>query len=63
MAVTLNVRYCPALAVPSGFAANGVPTGIEVIARSYDDAAVFRVAAELERRMPLYRSAKTRPTL
>ncbi len=54
---------CPALAVPSGFAANGVPTGIEVIARSYDDAAVFRVAAELERRMPLYRSAKTRPTL
>ena len=54
---------CPALAVPSGFAANGVPTGIEVIARTFDDAAVFRVAAELERRMPLYRSAKTRPAL
>ena len=54
---------CPTLAVPSGFAANDVPTGVQVVARTYDDPAVFRVAAELERRMPLYRSKKTRPTL
>ena len=54
---------CPALAVPSGFAANGVPTSVELVARTYDDAAVFRVAAELERRMPLYGSAQTRPAL
>ena len=54
---------CPALAVPSGFAANGVPTGVELVARSYDDAAVFRVAGELERQMPLYHSAQTRPAL
>ncbi len=54
---------CPALAVPSGFAANGVPTGVELVARTYDDATVFRVAAELERQMPLYHSAQTRPAL
>jgi len=54
---------CPALAVPSGFAGNGVPTGVELVARTYDDATVFRVAAELERQMPLYHSAETRPAL
>ncbi len=53
----------PALAVPSGFAANGVPTGVQVIARTFDDPAVFRVAAALERRRPLYGSSETRPVL
>jgi Asp-tRNA(Asn)/Glu-tRNA(Gln) amidotransferase A subunit family amidase len=40
---------CPVLSVPSGRAANGVPTGIQLVGRTYDDVAVFRAAAAYER--------------
>jgi aspartyl-tRNA(Asn)/glutamyl-tRNA(Gln) amidotransferase subunit A len=43
---------CPVLSVPSGFADNGVPTGIQIVGRPYDDATVFRVAAAYERAFP-----------
>jgi Asp-tRNA(Asn)/Glu-tRNA(Gln) amidotransferase A subunit family amidase len=42
----------PVLAVPSGFAANGVPTGVQIAGRSYDDVTVFRVGAALEAARP-----------
>ncbi|HEU4657892.1 MAG TPA: amidase [Capillimicrobium sp.] len=40
---------CPVLAVPSGIADNGVPTGVQVVGRTFDDETVFRVGAALER--------------
>ncbi len=40
---------CPVMSVPSGRAANGVPTGIQIVGRSYDDVAVFCAAAAYER--------------
>ena len=43
---------CPVLNVPSGFADNGVPTGIQVVSRTYDDVTAFRVGAALERINP-----------
>ena len=44
---------CPVLAVPSGIAAsNGVPTGIQIVGRTYDDETVFRIGAALERERP-----------
>jgi amidase len=39
---------CPVLNVPSGFADNGVPTGIQIAGRTYDDVTPFRVGAALE---------------
>jgi Asp-tRNA(Asn)/Glu-tRNA(Gln) amidotransferase A subunit family amidase len=42
----------PVLAVPSGFADNGVPTGVQIAGRSYDDVTVFRVGAALEAARP-----------
>jgi Asp-tRNA(Asn)/Glu-tRNA(Gln) amidotransferase A subunit family amidase len=39
---------CPVMAVPSGFADNGVPTGLQIAGRPYDDVTVFRVAAAYE---------------
>ena len=39
---------CPAISVPSGIGDNGVPTGLQVAAKAYDDIAVFRVAAAFE---------------
>lgn len=56
----------PVMSVPSGFASNGVPTGIQLVSRSYDDIRVFRAAAALERELawpnwrPLIRRADER---
>ncbi|MFB9930924.1 amidase [Amycolatopsis halotolerans] len=38
----------PVLAVPSGWASNGVPTGVQVVADKYDDGTAFRVGAAIE---------------
>ena len=43
---------CPVLAVPSGFTSNGVPSGVQIVGRTYDDIAVFRVGAAIERARP-----------
>jgi aspartyl-tRNA(Asn)/glutamyl-tRNA(Gln) amidotransferase subunit A len=43
---------CPVLAVPSGTASNGVPTGVQIVARTYDDVSAFRIGAALERVRP-----------
>ena len=41
-----NLMYTvPVVNVPSGFDRNGVPTGIQICARSFDDLMAFRVAA------------------
>jgi aspartyl-tRNA(Asn)/glutamyl-tRNA(Gln) amidotransferase subunit A len=44
---------CPVLAVPSGIApSNGVPTGIQIVGRTFDDVTTFRIGAALERVRP-----------
>lgn len=41
-----NLMYTvPVVNVPSGFDRNGVPTGIQICARNFDDLTAFRVAA------------------
>jgi Asp-tRNA(Asn)/Glu-tRNA(Gln) amidotransferase A subunit family amidase len=42
---------CPVISVPSGRSAHGVPTGVQVVGRTYDDVTTFRVAAALEAAM------------
>jgi oligopeptide transport system ATP-binding protein len=52
MTVPFNiVSRCPVLAVPSGLSRDGVPTGLSVAARTYDDITAFRVAAAHESRL------------
>ncbi|MGB7260654.1 MAG: amidase family protein, partial [Albidovulum sp.] len=53
----------PALAVPTGIAASGLPMGVQIVGRSYDDPRVFRVAAALEKTTPFYDCAARRPNL
>ncbi|MFI6324418.1 amidase [Nonomuraea sp. NPDC050556] len=43
---------CPVLAVPSGRSSSGVPTGVQIVGRTYDDATVFHLGAALERVRP-----------
>jgi Asp-tRNA(Asn)/Glu-tRNA(Gln) amidotransferase A subunit family amidase len=47
--------------VPSGFASTGVPTGIQIVGRSFDDLSVFRAAAAYERARPWLDTPETRP--
>jgi len=54
---------CPVLAVPSGVARNGVPIGVQLVGRTYDDESVFRAGAALEAARPGFRDAATRPAL
>ena len=46
------VPECPVASVPSGFSASGVPTGIQIVGRTFDDLRVFRAAADYERARP-----------
>ena len=42
--LVFNVTGTPALAVPTGFTAEGVPLGMQIAGRAFDEAAVYRVA-------------------
>ena len=57
------VGRVPVLALPSGLAPNGVPTGVQVVGRTYDDATVFRVGAALEAARPRWSDPAWRPPL
>ena len=53
--MTIPFNICsrnPVLAVPSGFADNGVPAGIQVVGRRFDDLTPFRIGAALEQVRP-----------
>ena len=58
------LHNCPVMSVPSGRAASGVPTGIQIVGRSFDDARVFAVAAAYEAGVGgWYRDPASRPAL
>ncbi len=40
---------CPVISLPSGQAGNGVPTGVQIVGRTYDDRTVFALADALEK--------------
>ena len=46
------VSQCPVMSVPTGFASNGVPTGMQIVARPYDDLRVFRAASAFKSARP-----------
>jgi Asp-tRNA(Asn)/Glu-tRNA(Gln) amidotransferase A subunit family amidase len=53
----------PVASVPSGFASNGVPTGLQIVGRSYDDIPVFQAAAAYEHIRPWLNTPASRPQL
>ncbi len=46
------VSPCPALSVPSGWTSTGLPTGLQIVGRRFDDLGVLRIGAALERARP-----------
>lgn len=64
MTLPFNIQSrCPVMSVPSGLGSNGVPTGVQVVARPYDDAMAFRVTAAVEAAGMGFGSAGWRPPL
>jgi len=53
----------PVLSVPSGVGGNGLPTGIQIVARHLDDERVFRVAMALEKEQPWLDCPERRPSI
>ena len=50
MACPFNfVPQCPVISVPSGRTSDGLPTGVQVVGRRFDDGTVLRVAKAIER--------------
>jgi Asp-tRNA(Asn)/Glu-tRNA(Gln) amidotransferase A subunit family amidase len=64
MTLPFNIASrCPVLSIPSGLSRDGVPTGLSVVGRTYDDVTVFRVAAAHEQRFPWLDTPPRRPPL
>ncbi len=55
-----NLTGAPAVTVPCGFAASGLPIGFQIAGRLFDEATVLRVAYAYERATTWHRQ---RPTL
>jgi amidase len=54
---------CPVLALPSGRAKNGVPTGIQLVGRTYCDADVFQAGIAYETALGGWFGPGARPQL
>ena len=52
---------CPVLVVPCGRSRDGVPLGIQIAGRTYDDVSVFRAAAAFATARPWFGDATLRP--
>ena len=46
------VGQCPALSVPSGMTAAGLPTAAQIVGRRFDDPTVLRIGRAIEARRP-----------
>jgi aspartyl-tRNA(Asn)/glutamyl-tRNA(Gln) amidotransferase subunit A len=64
MTLPFNIASrCPVLSVPSGRSRDGVPTGLSIVAKTYDDVTAFRVAAAHEQQLPWLDSPERQPAL
>jgi len=64
MTLPFNIASrCPVLSVPSGRSRDGVPTGLSIVGKTYDDITAFRIAAAHEERFPWFDLAERRPAL
>src|SRR5580704_8028931 len=64
MTVPFNIASrCPVMSVPSGLSRDGVPTGLSIVGRTYDDVTAFRVAAAHEAGFPWLDLPARRPPL
>ena len=51
------------LSIPSGIASNGVPTGVQIVGKPYDDIPVFQAGYQIEQIEPWFQNNKLKPNL
>ncbi|HVF90210.1 MAG TPA: Asp-tRNA(Asn)/Glu-tRNA(Gln) amidotransferase subunit GatA [Blastocatellia bacterium] len=51
--ITLNLAGVPGLSLPCGFTSNGLPVGIQLIGRHFDEAGLLRAARNLEQSLAI----------
>lgn len=54
LTVTANLTQSPSLSVPAGFSSAGLPIGIQIMGKHFDEATLYRVAYSLEKELKLY---------
>jgi aspartyl-tRNA(Asn)/glutamyl-tRNA(Gln) amidotransferase subunit A len=52
--VPANMAGIPGISVPAGLSAEGLPLGLQVLSRPFDEATGFAVAAAIERAAGFY---------
>jgi aspartyl-tRNA(Asn)/glutamyl-tRNA(Gln) amidotransferase subunit A len=52
LTVPFDLTGTPAVSVPCGFAANGLPMGLQIAGRAWDEATILRIAAAYEAATP-----------
>jgi aspartyl-tRNA(Asn)/glutamyl-tRNA(Gln) amidotransferase subunit A len=55
--VSANLAGLPALSLPAGFTKGGLPIGVQLVGRAFDEASILRLAAAYERLAPWWRQA------
>ena len=53
----------PVMSAPTGFASNGVPTGMQIVGKAYDDNTVFKVSLGYEKQLNWLFDDQNRPNL
>ena len=53
----------PVLSIPSGLASNGVPTGVQIVGKPFEDIGVFQAGYNIEQLEPWFQSNKFKPNL
>ena len=53
----------PVLSIPSGLANNGIPTGIQIVGKPYEDIGVFQAGYHLEQIEPWFKTNKYKPNI
>jgi amidase len=56
----ISVTFCPAISVPAGFTAEGLPVGLQIVGRRRDDLGVLQIAHAFEQATGF---GRTRPAL
>ena len=50
--VTVNMAGLPGIAVPAGLSSEGLPLGLQLIGRAFDEETLFAVASAIEQAAP-----------
>lgn len=64
--MTIPFNICsrnPVMSIPSGFSRDGVPTGAQIVGRTFSDRDVYTAAFAIEQRMPFMDVSERRPAL